>query len=147
MFNLEENRVVLPEKCEVTGLSVTKGGYFREMKMQPPFRRRLLELMEVHQPDDKDLINPDGVTEYGKWVIKCPLMAKSIKIKWEINCLRHGFGSHYRAFTRNINLVAEDMGTDRAYVKKHYSRGVRVSETRSWLELSDDWNPPAEDVR
>jgi hypothetical protein len=134
MFDLRENRIVLPKVCQVTGLRVTKSGHFRQPRMQPAFRRRLEEIIKEFHPAPNDPINP-GYT----WEEQCPDMARSVGIVWSNNVLRHGYGAHRRAQTQNIYLVAEEMGTSPAYVRDNYSLPVAPSETQQWLELPDGW--------
>lgn len=55
---------------------------------------------------------------------------------WIQDGLRHGFGTYYKALTKDIEKVADQMGNSVAVVKRHYARAIPADECREFWALT-----------
>ena len=65
--------------------------------------------------------------------------AKSAKVSWRHNALRHSFGSYRVAQTKSIDQVALEMGNSPGMVKRHYLEAVHEAEATAFFCIM----PPA----
>jgi len=56
--------------------------------------------------------------------------------RWPINVLRHSFGSHRLAITKNIAQVALEMGNSPAMVREHYNDSKPEDESAAWFSVT-----------
>jgi integrase len=54
---------------------------------------------------------------------------------WPQDALRHSFGSYRNAQLRNLDQVAEEMGTSVAMLKRHYHNPRTIEEGEAWFAL------------
>jgi integrase len=62
-------------------------------------------------------------------------LAKKIGIAWIHNGLRHGFGSHRLAATKNAAQVAHEMGNTERMVHAHYKELVTEAQGNEWFGI------------
>jgi integrase len=55
---------------------------------------------------------------------------------WIQDGLRHGFGTYYKALTKDIEKVADQMGNSVAVVKRHYARAIPADECQEFWALT-----------
>ena len=55
---------------------------------------------------------------------------------WIQDGLRHGFGTYYKALTKDIEKVADQMGNSVAIVKRHYARTIPSDECQEFWALT-----------
>lgn len=58
-----------------------------------------------------------------------------VKVKWIRNGLRHGFGSHRLAVTKNAAEVAHEMGNTQRMVHAHYKELVTEAQGKEWFAI------------
>ena len=58
--------------------------------------------------------------------------------KWIQDGLRHGFGTYYKAKTKDISKVADYMGNSAGVVKRHYARSIPAEECTQFWGLTPD---------
>lgn len=56
--------------------------------------------------------------------------------EWIQDGLRHGFGTYYKALTKDIEKVADQMGNSVAVVKRHYARAIPADECQVFWALT-----------
>jgi len=56
-------------------------------------------------------------------------------VQWVHNGLRHGFGSHRLAVTKDAALVAHEMGNTERMVHRHYKELVTESQGKAWFAI------------
>lgn len=55
---------------------------------------------------------------------------------WIQDGLRHGFGTYYKALTKSVNKVADQMGNSVSIVLRHYARTVTKDECDAFWKLT-----------
>jgi integrase len=58
--------------------------------------------------------------------------------QWVQDGLRHGFGTYFKAKTKNIELVADYMGNSVGIVKRHYARTIPSEECEAFWNLKPE---------
>lgn len=69
--------------------------------------------------------------------IACKL-ASTIGVEWVHNGLRHGFGSHRLAVTKNAAQVAHEMGNTERMVHRHYKELVTEAQGKVWFAIKPE---------
>ena len=90
-----------------------------------------LELHRENTPQDapfvrlKNLANREGM-----------IREAVLNGQWIQDGLRHGFGTYYKALTKNIEKVADFMGNSPDIVKRHYARTIPKDECEAFWNLT-----------
>lgn len=67
-------------------------------------------------------------------------LAKTLKIKWPNNALRHSYASYRMASTDNAQKVSSEMGNSPQIIYRNYRKLVTKSEAEEWFSVSPE-NP------
>lgn len=62
-------------------------------------------------------------------------LEKATGIPWEINALRHSYGSHRLALVKSIDQVALEMGNSPAKVREHYHDPKTEGEAKAYFGI------------
>jgi hypothetical protein len=82
-------------------------------KRKIELQENLRAWLEPHQMKSGPIFNKDPRKRIAKVV-------KASGVKWKRNALRHSFGSYRTDQTKNVGLVASEMGNSPAVVTKYY---------------------------
>jgi integrase len=105
----------------------TKTGRKRFVKMQP----NLLALLTPYRRDEGKVVSPVNFRrQYAQDKAAAGLS------DWQVNGMRHSFGSYWHAQFNDINALAVQMGNSPEVIERHYRKAVRPKEAhRYWSTM------------
>lgn len=130
LARLEWTMVMLEAGQIVVGGQISKTGVKRMVRISPNLAAWLEKLRRESGPvvPYKNIANE-----------VCDLVRKA-EVSRQTNGLRHSFGTHRLAMSKDLNAVAFDMGNSRRMVLKHYWKVIPEAQGTRWFSLYPDAN-------
>lgn len=127
----EGARVQWQDYCFKTNQLYVRDGktHARYITLQP-VAQEWMRFHRDHTPKDALFVNPCSLQNREKEV-----RAAVLNGEWVQDALRHGFGTYFKALTKNIELVADTMGNSVAIVKRHYARTIPNEDCEAFWNL------------